>query len=183
MAQVASITGATPALASQYLTLADGDENQAVMLFFENGGADLSGQSSGPSNDTPLQAPVHDTGSASRPREGTSGVIHIDSDEEHEAERVPDDDEPQFISSRTRPNATTSSHRPDSTFDDDAALAARLQEEAYSGQEQEVRAPIARQAQTLVGPGAEQDFDDSILPTQIRRQMEALQSRQAACKG
>ncbi|KAJ5120384.1 uncharacterized protein N7515_009772 [Penicillium bovifimosum] len=49
------------------------------------------------------------------------------------------------------------------TFDDDEAMARRLQEEMYGGpggvpDEDEVRAPMARTTETLVGPGA--DFDD-----------------------
>ena len=193
MARVASITGATPALASQYLTLAAGDENQAVILFFENGGVDLGTQDFPASNPPPPppQASAPRVSSSSRSYQDARGVIHVDSDEEGDVVHMSDDEEPQITGAYQRHPPTSRSaqgtppkNMQDAAFDADAALAARLQEEAYSGQEHgdEIRAPIARQAQTLLGPDADQAFDDSVLPTQIRRQMEAMQSRQASGK-
>lgn len=186
VAQVANITGATPALANQYLALAEGDENQAVVLFFENDGADLGVQTFPSSVPPPPQHAAPATRSISGPYHDAGGVINIDSDDEGETGHVSDDDGPQIIGTRQldHRNARNAQDTPphnfqDPSFDADAALAARLQEEAYAGQEQgdDIRAPIARQAQTLLGPGVDEDIDESAMPAHIRRHMEQLQSR------
>ncbi|KAJ5782745.1 hypothetical protein N7457_004519 [Penicillium paradoxum] len=126
VAQFTEITGSTPELAIQYLQITEFQIEQAMQLYFENGGASLTGEPSQPSRQSGIPA--------------DSDVVNIDSDT--------DDDTPQRS---TRP-----------TFDDDEAMARRLQEEMYGGpggpvNEDEVRAPMARTTETLVGPGA--DFD------------------------
>jgi UBX domain-containing protein 7 len=131
ISNIIDITGTTPDIARQYAQLADNDVSQAIQLFFENGGADLSTGASAP----PPPSRSFGTGASSNP-------INID------------DDSPQ-----PHPNASND-------FEDDEAMARRLQEEMYGsrGQEQEVRAPIARQAETLVGPGADimDDYEDAM---------------------
>jgi hypothetical protein len=73
---------------------------------------------------------------------------------------IRDDSEVVNIDSDTDDDTPQRSALP--TFDDDEAMARRLQEEMYGGpggvpDEDEVRAPMARTTETLVGPGA--DFD------------------------
>lgn len=135
VAQFAEITGSTPELATQYLTLADFQIEQAMQLYFENGGAPLTEEPARP----PPSANFQDE----------SGVVHIDSDTD-------DDGQP----SQVRPTQPAGV----ATFDDDAAMARRLQEEMYGSggavDEDEVRAPMARTTETLVGPEA--DFDDDM---------------------
>ena len=129
ISSIIDITGTTPEIARQYAQLADGDANQAVQLFFENGGADLSTGASAPPPTTSLSG----AGNSSNP-------INIDDDH----------DVPTGVA---QPQASAG-------FEDDEAMARRLQEEMYGGQEQGVRAPIARQAETLVGPDADMMMDD-----------------------
>ncbi|KAL4865983.1 hypothetical protein BDV12DRAFT_173667 [Aspergillus spectabilis] len=140
LAQFAEITGSTPELAGQYLQLADFNIEQAVQLYFENEGAPLTHEPT-PSTSTPNRI--------SRPAyEDDSGIVHLDSDDED---------------SRPTPR--------NPAFEDDAALARRLQEEMYGGQEtaDDVRAPMARTTETLVGPEADfgGDMHEGIL-SQLR---------------
>ena len=152
MADIVGITGASTEIAAQYAQLADGDLNQAITLYYENGGADLSGQPSTTSAPQLPPRPQPQTG-----YEDPSGVVHIDSD---------DDDAPQ-------------THARSNTFDADAEMARRLQEEMYGGpgQEESIRAPDARQAQTLVGPGVDDDYPN--IPAAIQEQYQAIQNRRA----
>ena len=153
VAQFTEITGSTPELATQYLSLADFQIEQAMQLYFENGGAPLTEEPA-----QPRQANFEDE----------SGVVHIDSDDEE-----------------TGPAQARPAQPPvESYFEDDAAMARRLQEEAYGGggagggagggvpdNEDDVRAPMARTTETLVGPemdyGDEDDMHANIL-SQLR---------------
>lgn len=75
--------------------------------------------------------------------------------------------------------ATSRLHRSD--VEDDAAMARRLQEEMY-GQPEEVRAPMARTTETLVGPGSNWgpgNGDEEDVDAQVREQM----ARRAANRG
>lgn len=145
MAQFTEITGSTPELATQYLQLADFSIEQAMQLYFENGGAPLTEEPANP----PRQSAYEDE----------SGIVHVDSDS--------DGDNDDRSARRTAPG---------STFDDDVAMARRLQEEMYGGandnEQDDVRAPMARTTETLVGPEA--DFDDD-MHTNILQQMRARQ--------
>lgn len=144
IATVVTVTGTTPELAAQYVQLADGDPNQAVQLFFENGGADLAGSSSSHPAPPPAPSSVHQTGLPDNP-------IEVD-----EEETISDDNDPEITgfrkTSRHQPPPERSEAVPD--FEDDEAMARRLQNEMYGegAMEDEIRAPIARQAETLVGP-------------------------------
>jgi hypothetical protein len=158
VAQFCDITGSNPELATQYLQLTDFNIEQAMQLYFDNGGAPLT--------EEPRQPP--------RPSnfEDESGVVHIDSDS--------DDD------NRTeRPTHPAAS----ATFEDDAAMARRLQEEMYGGggpggaqgagsgngdfDDEGVRAPMARTTETLVGPGAADFDDEDDMHTNILSQLRA----------
>lgn len=146
VAQFSEITGSTPELATQYLQLTEFNIEQAMQLFFENDGAPLT------------REPVSTTSTSNIPAhssyEDASGVVHIDSDDDTQT--------------ANRGGALDAS-----TFEDDAAMARRLQEEMYGGQTapepDEVRAPMARTTETLVGPEADfgGDMHENIL-SQLR---------------
>jgi UBX domain-containing protein 7 len=133
IATVVAVCGTTTELAAQYVQLADGDPNQAVQLFFENGGADLAGPSSHP---PPPAVPQH-AGDPTHP-------IDVDADD-----HISDDNDPEITGFRKTPQTSA----PAAEYEDDEALARRLQNEMYGEgtMEEDVRAPIARQAETLVG--------------------------------
>jgi hypothetical protein len=138
VAQFTSITGATADRASQYLTVSDGNLEQAIQLFFESGGVDMG--------ESVSDAPRAPSGAASNP-------VALDDDD--------DDDE------------MTGTH----SAEDDEAMARRLQQEMYGAQgaggvEQDVRAPMARTTQTLLGPSSD-DWrnDDSELDRAVLEQM------------
>ncbi|ETI28863.1 hypothetical protein G647_01315 [Cladophialophora carrionii CBS 160.54] len=135
IATVVAVCGTTPELAAQYVQLADGDPNQAVQLFFENGGVDLAGPPSGPSSRPPPPSASHHTGDASDP-------IDIDAED-----TISDDNDPEITGFRK------TTQRSGAAYEDDEAMARRLQNEMYGAgdTEEDVRAPIARQAETLVG--------------------------------
>lgn len=141
ISSVIDITGCTPEIARQYVQLGEGDVNQAVQLFFENGGADLSTGTSAPPPPPP-----------SRPADANNPI------------NISDDD---------LPAASTTGHN----VEDDEAMARRLQDEMYGGQgpgeEQTVRAPIARQTQTLVGGAS--DMMDEEYEDAMRVRMQAMQ--------
>ncbi|GAB1194074.1 hypothetical protein APSETT444_003314 [Aspergillus pseudonomiae] len=159
VAQFTEITGSSPELATQYLHLADYNIEQAMQLYFENGGAPLTDELFPSTSDTP----------GVRPTAGDSGAVHIGSDDEvtvDEARSTPRHQPP-----------------PNSTYEDDEAMARRLQEEMYGGgggggaavEDDDVRAPMARTTETLVGPDA--DFDDGDMHASILGQLRARQQR------
>ncbi|KAB8238645.1 hypothetical protein ETB97_007536 [Aspergillus alliaceus] len=162
VAQFTEITGSSPELATQYLHLADYDIEQAMQLYFENGGAPLT--------DEPM--PSTSDARGARRTAGDSGVVHVDSDDEvtvDETRSTPRHQAPQS-----------------STYEDDEAMARRLQEEMYGGgagggggpgvvDDDGVRAPMARTTETLVGPEA--DFDDGDMHASILGQLRARQQR------
>ena len=133
IANFTAITSADPTRAQQYLSLTDGNLEQAIQLYFDSDGADMGATPAAAA----AQAPT--TGSASRTgyTEGPGGLVTIDDD---------DDD-----------NQVDSSVRHGQAYEDDEAIARRMQEDMYSQgeQEQEVRAPMARTTETLVGPEAD----------------------------
>lgn len=160
VAQFTEITDSSPELATQYLQLTDFNIEQAMQLYFENGGAPLT--------EEPLPSTSVPQGASRSSQQDESGVVHIDSDDEVTVDET-------RSAPRGRPQG--------STFEDDAAMARRLQEEFYSGggggeggghDADGVRAPMARTTETLVGP--EDDFDDG-MQTSILDQLRARQQR------
>jgi len=173
IAKVVMVTNTTPEKAAQYLTLADGDPDQAVTLFFENGGQDLVG---GPSSSAPTAS--QPTASSRAPGSGDAqNPINVDDED------MLDIDNPQITHSQ-RVGAQQPQHQ-SSLYEDDAAMARRLQEEMYgeSGAgdmngEEPIRAPLARQSETLLGPGAEMGgYSAAEIPGAVERQMQAMQRR------
>lgn len=159
LAQFTEITGSSPELATQYLQLTDFNIEQAMQLYFENGGAPLTEEPQPPSSGLP-------TGHEGSGHGHGDGTVHVDSDDDiaiDETRSTPRNQPPQA-----------------STFEDDAAMARRLQEEMYSGTADNsdgVRAPMARTTETLVGPDAGIDDDD--MHASILGQLRARQSRRS----
>lgn len=148
IAQMVAFTDATPDRARQYLQVTDGDVEQAVSLFFESGGVDLGGP-------TPVVTESSTTAVGSG---NARDPISIDDEED-----VP-------VGRSTIPAAG---------MEDDEAMARRLQEEMYggAGEEEVIRAPIARQAETLAGPGASDYYGGSSLDDAVQERLQAFSNR------
>lgn len=158
VAQFTEITSSSPELATQYLQLTDFNIEQAMQLYFENGGAPLTDDPA-PSTSGPQRSGFEDE----------SGVVHVDSD-----------DDVTVDESRSGPRGQPAQ---ESNFEDDETMARRLQEELYGsaggaggGDDSDgVRAPMARTTETLVGP--EDDFGDGDMQSTILSQLRARQQR------
>tara|TARA_R110002003_G_scaffold97_28_gene7970 strand:+ start:14851 stop:16485 length:1635 start_codon:yes stop_codon:yes gene_type:complete len=148
-----SITSCDPDKAAQYLRLTDGNFEQAIQLYFDSPNLDF-----GPAATAP--APAQNAAASAR------NPITIDSDDEMS------DFDPAT-------QASTPPARPAPATEDDEAMARRLQEEMYGGGgapgPEEVRAPIGRTTETLLGPGsnwgaADEDDDvDAMVQEQLAR--------------
>ena len=158
--QFMELTSADPQKASQYLSVSDGNLEQAVQLFFETGGIDLD-----------TQAP-----SAPVAQHGPDNPIPVDSDQEDD-----------IVETSAAP--TSQAQQPfGASYEDDEAMARRLQEEAYGvgapgGGEVDddgVRAPIGRTTETLVGGPADWRDDPGQFQAAIAEQMMARQQRRGA---
>ncbi|WPH03810.1 ubx domain-containing protein 2 [Acrodontium crateriforme] len=142
-----AVTAATPEQAQRFITLADGNVDQAVELFFSN--PDLGSSTNA---------------SASQPAARTEDHITIDDE---------DEDDVQIMGSRPTGGPST---------EDDEAMARRLQEEMYGGggreaggnamDVDEVRAPMARTTETLVGPSSDWRSDPGAMNAAIFDQMQ-----------
>ncbi|KAL7268631.1 UBX domain protein Ubx2 [Rhizina undulata] len=145
VAQFTAITDAPARKAEAYIRISDGDIQDAIQLYFETGGADLD-------VDPSVAIPSEPAPQRSSSGESNNPIMVEDDDEDddiREAIRASAGDAPRSGSSG--PAATD--------YEDDEAMARRLQEELYgegppSGSNG-VRAPIARTRETLVGPGEE----------------------------
>jgi UBX domain-containing protein 7 len=127
IAQFTAITNCDPAKAQRYLTISENDLEQALQLFFE-GGIDVDGPE--PSNTSDSR----NSATGTRPE----SPINIDDDDDF----------------RAAIEASTGGG-PSGDFEDDEAIARRLQEEFNTSTRRtadEVRAPMARTTETLVGP-------------------------------
>ncbi|PNS20519.1 hypothetical protein CAC42_5969 [Sphaceloma murrayae] len=156
VAQFASITGATPERAQQYLTLSDDNLEQAIQLFFETGGADMGASLP---EATPAQPPRPGPGY----RNNADGSVTIESDEDED------------MGNTSRPA------QPALDYEDDEAMARRLQEEDYGARGpsdgmEDVRAPMARTTETLVGPDADWGGPDDMRAA-VAEQMAARSRR------
>jgi hypothetical protein len=171
IAQFTSITSASPSQAEQYLRLADGDLEQAIQLFFEN--PDLATTIPAASSSVPQQQASAPTRKRKTYPEDENGVINLDSDEDEELDLGDDeDDDVQMI------GANTIRHHVDE--DADAEMARRLQAEMYSGggiAQDDVRAPIERVRETLVGGD---DYDDTDVSAIIQQRI--LRARQGGAR-
>jgi hypothetical protein len=174
LATFSAITGATPHVANHFLSMTDGDAQQAIQLFFDS--PDLgSSIATEPPSEPPAQPSASTQRHASTGRTDSKGVIHLDSDDDDAMDESADGD---FINEDSRgaasvvaghtAQATPSTHQAAfGDYEDDEAMARRMQEELYAGGDMSggfggdnIRAPLARTTETLVGPGAEWTPDD-----------------------
>ncbi|KAF2792717.1 UBX domain-containing protein 7 [Melanomma pulvis-pyrius CBS 109.77] len=147
-----AITSCDPQKAAQYLGLTDNNLEQAIQLYFDSPNLEFGVTSAAP------QASTHTSSTAHNP-------IEIDSDEDMSDAGID-----------TQGNTPPTHH---GTVEDDAAMARRLQEEMYGGgPETDVRAPMQRTTETLVGPGAnwgpqdsEADIDALVQEQMARRRL------------
>lgn len=161
-----AITGATPQVARHFLSIADGDPSQAIQLFFDSPDLASAATESAPeAPPLPAASTRPPARNATAGREDEHGVVHLDSDNDDIVMDDADDD--SFMSTNTPPPATSATVPQNSAYEDDEAMARRLQEEMYAGGDMgedygadDVRAPIARTTETLVGPGADWGQDD-----------------------
>lgn len=148
-----SITSADPQKAAQYLQLADNNLEQAIQLYFDSPNLDVGSGSSvaQPSANAPSNA---------------HNPISIDSDED-----MSDFDAPE--------SAPRAAPHTGGNMEDDEAMARRLQEEMYGamGPEGDVRAPLARTTETLVG--GPDSYDPGDLDDLVAQQMAARRARPA----
>ena len=164
-----SFTGASGDVARRYLGMTDGNAEQAIQLFFDS--PDLaSGIADPPQQSNPPGVPssTHPF-RASTGREDASGVVHIDSDSDDEVMADIDSDDEAVAVARAA-NAA-----------EDEAYARRLQEEMYTGGdssglgEDEVRAPLGRTTETLVGGPSSGYMDEGDMSSAILAQLRARQ--------
>ena len=168
-----AFTGASPEVARRYLGMTEGNAEQATQLFFDS--PDLASGIAEPiphPSPPPIPSSTHPA-HGSNSRQDASGTIHIDSDDDDMPDRGSDNDSAAAAASAAAVRAAD--------YEDDEAIARRLQEEMYTGGgsggdfgEDEVRAPIARTTETLVG-GADaryghDDMDDAVLEQMRARQ-------------
>ncbi|KAH8890431.1 hypothetical protein GQ53DRAFT_650581 [Thozetella sp. PMI_491] len=172
------ITGANDHAARQLLEMCGGDLEQAIQLWFSD--EELQRNLSNAGSSSLPTAPAASTSTAARPnrsigREGSDGVIYIDSDDDDQDQIMIDDDDEDADAAAARAAAAAAQE------DEDAAMAKRLQEELYNGQapgEDGVRAPMARTTETLVAPTVGYDDDDiSMTVLEQMRQRRQMQAR------
>lgn len=153
------ITDAAPHVAQYFLNLTSNDVMQAVGLFYDS--PELVATI--PQEQAQTAASSAPSGAPSRiVHTGDNGVVHVDSDEEPD-EPMDEADQDAAMAQR---------------IEDDEAMARAMQEEMYEGgiTGNDVRAPIARRTETLVGPGADWGGVDE---TAIEQQMARIRQRQA----
>ena len=186
--QFAAITDASPQKARQYLQVSEGHLEQAIELFFTNGGVDLGPTSPVATTSTAPPAP-HST----RPHQSAGSPINLDDSDNDEMMDLDNDDEPQVTSTRSRGARAASPPppQPSAHADSDEAMARRLQEELYAGGDtrgaatpvdaEGYRAPIARTQETLVGPG--DDYDPNSREDMRAMMMEQMRQREMRRRG
>lgn len=197
LSQFAAITGTATDRAQQYLTLTDGNLEQAIELYYANDGAELESAPSVGSIQPSQPPPIPESSTRpSRSRQGyedNRGVIHVDSepesdfsdDENHERATAASARRQTHSNSAPLPQAQAAS-TPSSIqarpVEDDEAMARRLQEEFYGAagagettDAEGIRAPIARTTETLVGPGAYDLDDEDDMRAAVLEQMRARQ--------
>jgi hypothetical protein len=185
VASFIDLTQATPDKARQYLSISDGNLEQAVNLYFNTDGIDLGD----PSTSTPAQPSHQPPQERSRPSRNIrpGEIVNLDSDDEGS-----EGDTPQVIGHRAlrtgqrgssvqaSENVVSQASPLTHVHDDDEAMARRLQEEIYAGGDMNggidadgYRAPIARTRETLVGPDSYDMQDPHDLEALVRDQMAA----------
>ncbi|KAL0938462.1 UBX domain protein [Colletotrichum truncatum] len=191
-----AITAASPEAARGFLEMANNNLESAIQLFFENPDIQNSfnqAANAAPSAGASTTPPVPTSTRPTVGRQDERGVIHIDSDDDGDtAMTVDDDDDDPFgqNDSDIAANAQVEAIARTAQEEEDAAMAKRLQEELYSERgtggaggaaQDDVRSPIARTTETLVGGydgdgGMGMDMD-TILRAQLRQREAARATR------
>lgn len=171
-----SFTGATPDVARRYLEMTENNGEQAIQLFFDS--PDLAsgvGQSAQPSAPSIPSSTRPQPGGTSVGRGGSREVVNLD-DEDEDMIDLDDNDERD-----EQANSAAAIGRA-ADYEDDEAIARRMQEELYAGGEaggfdaEGIRAPIARTTETLVGgPGG--DWTPNDMQAAVQEQMRLRQNR------
>lgn len=181
----AAITGASPEIARHFLSMTDGNIEQAIQLFFDS--PDLSSTLASEPQRAPASQPSRPQQHSSRAgRTDSAGVVHLDSDDDE------DMGEEALASNRKMSTEPVTTSTPgNGSYDDDEAMARRIQEEMYAGGDahgdydaEGVRAPIARTTETLVGPGADwgpEDMHDAVLQ-QLRMRQQTRPGRSSSSR-
>jgi hypothetical protein len=150
-----AFTGATPEVARRYLEMTENNGEQAIQLYFDS--PDLaSGVGAAPSSAPPIPSSTRPQPlGTSAGRENARGVVNLDDD---------DDEDMADVNDETGHDEATSAAAiaQAADYEDDEAIARRMQEELYAGGDSGgfggdgVRAPIERRTETLVGgPGGD----------------------------
>ena len=161
--QFVELTAADRQKASQYLSVSDDNLEQAVQLFFETGGIDLD----------------HQAAEVPASQHGPTNPIPVDDNDDGD-----DDMEMSNAPTSRAPQASIPS------YEDDEAMARRLQEEAYGAgatgsrdvDDEGVRAPIGRTTETLVGGPPDWRSNPDEMRAAIADQMMARQQRRSGAR-
>ncbi|EGS18966.1 uncharacterized protein CTHT_0055830 [Thermochaetoides thermophila DSM 1495] len=149
-----------------------GDLEQAVQLWFADEDLQRTVSADTGSSIAAVSGTTSQHGRLNRSRIGREdehGVIHIDSDDDAPMTEVDSGDDTAEAANIARK----------AQEEEDAAMAKRLQEELYSAQvvEDNVRAPIARRTETLIGPDYGEDDPHSLMLEQFRRRQHQARIR------
>jgi UBX domain-containing protein 7 len=177
---VSTITGATPQVARHFLSLTDGDAEQAIQLFYDS--PDLS---SGIAQEPSTAPAVQTRQPQDRHSRDPPDIVQIDSDSDEDMAMDTDADLDKNFSEPRNPNLHADPVPASAnygSYEDDEAVARRMQEELYAGGDmagdydtQDVRAPLGRTTETLVGPGSEwtaEDMHEAVLQQMRARQQQ-----------
>ncbi|OCL06261.1 hypothetical protein AOQ84DRAFT_365976 [Glonium stellatum] len=187
IANFTAITSAEPERAAQYLRLTDNNLEQAIQLFFDSPNLDVGNGSTSQAASSTSHPPQPSSAPTSRARPPVNypeDPIQIDSDDD-----MSDFDTGADYAAAAIPAAAPSSQQPsDALYEDDEAMARRLQEELYAGGDSagaagNVRAPMARTTETLVGPGPTWGSDPEDLNALVSDQIAARTRRPAGRPG
>ncbi len=169
-----AFTNASAEVARRYLGLTENNSEQAIQLFFDS--PELA---SGLEQASPQSAPPP-IPTSSRPRvppartntENARAAVIVDSDDDENMDLDEDNDEDNDAA-----RAAALGRAAD--YEDDEAIARRMQEELYAGGDASggfgadgVRAPIGRVTETLVG-GADGDWSPDDMNAAVMQQMGA----------
>lgn len=174
-----AFTGSSPDVARRYLGLTENNTEQAIQLFFDS--PDLA---SGIDQPPQTSAPPVPTSTRPQPRTATEGAegsrksAPADSDEEDLMDMDYNDDDNDGAA-----RAAAVGRAAD--YEDDEAIARRMQEEFYAGGDASggydadgVRAPIERRTETLVG-GSGGDWPPDDMHAAVLQQMRSRQQGRA----
>lgn len=171
MESFTAITGTSQQVARHFLRMTDGDVQQGIQLFFDS--PDLgTGISQDPQMVDTLPSHVSYSG-VNIGRTDAEGVVHLGSDDDT-ADAAMDIDENEAVANNTMRSAA-----PPRDYEDDEAMARRMQEELYGGSDgaapnsNDVRAPIARTTETLVGGPDEGWWGQDDMQAAVLQQMRA----------